>query len=82
MPWFKVFITLFGTLVIALAGGSTGVYISSHVFQPQSVIGPGLLFGLVVGGIIGYKYIRSKLMRSGGGGEYCNCSPNYEWGEY
>jgi len=81
MPWIKVLITLFGTLVTSVAGGSTGVYISSHVFQIQNAIGTSLLFGLVAGGIIGYKYIRSKMMMPCGG-EYCNCSPKYEWGEY
>ena len=81
MPWFKAIITLLGTLGISVAVGSTGGYAAWHVFHTQSAIGTGLLLGLVAGGVIGYKYTH-RLQKTPDGGNYCNCSPHYEWGEY
>lgn len=81
MPWSKVVITLIGTFATTVAGGSTGGYTAWYFFQTQSAIGAGLSLGLIVGGVIGYKYIH-RLPKTPDGGKYCSCSPHYEWGEY
>ena len=73
MPWHKVIIMVSVTFSAALAGTLIGGCIGWLIFETNKAFGLGLPPGLIIGGVVGYFLIDSKL-KTPEGGNYCYCT--------